>query len=376
MPTFKSIVDIFTNDTSHSYLKENTFFTNNQNIINDFNNQLDSLLSNTKTSDTTNAINTTKMQMSYSDKGVLPFNVLDSNNINAKIDSKTDEGKQNIMILNNTDQTLLNNKTANDENLVEYNPREILNKISLIIDNLNTFDTATAIDKNILNSDVMSKLEALIKTDIFSKIFKDVVDSRYVLDDEFFEKEPVQKKASLEELYIRLNEDAKNIIEALKNNLNASTAKPFEQATVIKSNINFINSMNYNLPYIQIPFKLNGQNRNSDLYIYNNNKKNEYKEGDLLTAFLSLDLDNLGATNVKITMQNKSVTTNFTLDNDESMNLVEQHLPKLKKRLEDKGYNVKYFVESTDEIKNVKQEIFSKKEEKTPLKRYTFDVRA
>lgn len=374
LPTLKSLINIFTdnNSISSNNLKESSFFINNQHLLNDFNNQLDSLLSDTKNinvdnNNKTSVTNMTNAEISVSENANLPVNVLNSN---------TGFEKHSTLTLTNNDSTLLNNVVANNDNLIEYNPKEILNKISLIIDNLNTNDNNQAIDKNLLNSNTMSKLDELLKTDVFSRIFKDIIDARYVLDSEFFEKEPAQKKANLEELYIRLNEDMKNIIDTLKNNLNASTTKPFEQATVIKNSINFINSMNYNLPYIQIPFRLEGQDRNSDLYIYNNTKKSQYKEGDLLTAFLSLDLDNLGATNVKITMQNKSVTTNFTLDNDESMNLVEKHLPQLKKRLEDKGYSVKYSVESTNEIKNIKQEIFSNKEEKTPLKRYTFDVRA
>ena len=54
--------------------------------------------------------------------------------------------------------------------------------------------------------------------------------------------------------------------------------------------------------------------------------------------FLHLDMEQLGSTDVSVRMQNRSVRTNFYLEDDASYDLVEKHLEVLNKRLKSKGY--------------------------------------
>ena len=57
-------------------------------------------------------------------------------------------------------------------------------------------------------------------------------------------------------------------------------------------------------------------------------------------GILHLDMEQLGSTDVSVRMQNRSVRTNFYLEDDASYDLVEKHLEVLNKRLKSKGLPV------------------------------------
>ena len=102
-----------------------------------------------------------------------------------------------------------------------------------------------------------------------------------------------------------------------------------------------------------------------------------YEPGEELTAFLHLDLENLGSTDVSVRMINRQVKTNFYLEDDAAYTLIEQHMPILERRLKNKGYNCTITV--THEKKNVNfRENFMRKGNVASgsLHRYSFDVRA
>lgn len=77
-----------------------------------------------------------------------------------------------------------------------------------------------------------------------------------------------------------------------------------QTAADIRSNVEFMNQINQVYTYVQLPLKLSGQNASGDLYVYTNKKKLNDPEAEL-TAFLHLDLDNLGSTDVSIRMKDK-----------------------------------------------------------------------
>lgn len=147
-------------------------------------------------------------------------------------------------------------------------------------------------------------------------------------------------------------------------------------AAEIRGNIEFMNQINQIYHYVQLPLKMSGQSANGELYVYTNKKQQDGQEGEF-SAFLHLDMENLGATDVSVRMQEKKVRTNFYFDNDAAYRLVEMHLPVLEKRLKNKGY------ECTITIANEKREInfienFVKKGSRQTgtVHRYSFDVRA
>ena len=77
--------------------------------------------------------------------------------------------------------------------------------------------------------------------------------------------------------------------------------------------------------YAQIPLKMSGQHASGELFVYTNKKALAQGEKDL-TAFLHLDLDHLGSTDVSVRMRGREVSTRFYLDNDTAYALLEKKL--------------------------------------------------
>lgn len=150
----------------------------------------------------------------------------------------------------------------------------------------------------------------------------------------------------------------------------------FTQTTAdIRGNVEFMNQLNQIYTYVQLPLKLSGQNASGDLYVYTN-KKNLNDPDTELSAFLHLDLDNLGSTDVSVKMLRKNVKTNFYFSDDGSYELVQKHLPILEAKLNQKGYTCTFTV--TNEEKNVDfVQDFLRKDYPSAgtLHRYSFDVR-
>ena len=107
-------------------------------------------------------------------------------------------------------------------------------------------------------------------------------------------------------------------------------------AAEIRGNIEFMNQINQIYHYVQLPLKMSGQSANGELYVYTNKKQQDGQEGEF-SAFLHLDMENLGATDVSVRMQEKKVRTNFSFDND-AATACGDALPVLEKRLKNKGY--------------------------------------
>lgn len=149
-----------------------------------------------------------------------------------------------------------------------------------------------------------------------------------------------------------------------------------ELAKNIKSNIQFMNQINELYTYAQIPLKMSGQSASGELYVYTNKKALAEKEGEL-TAFLHLDMEHLGPTDVSVKMVRKEVSTNFYLQDDAAYELIQKHLPLLQDKLRAKGYQSHISVVNESHHVNFVED-FLKKEKPSAgqLHRYSFDMRA
>ena len=118
----------------------------------------------------------------------------------------------------------------------------------------------------------------------------------------------------------------------------------------LKNNLEFMDQVNQHYTYLQIPFRLQNQNAHSDLYVYTN-KKNLNDPNAELSAFLHLDMENLGSTDISIRMKNHAVNTKFFMEDDAAFDLISSHADELQRRLEKKGYTCK--VEAVNEEKDI-----------------------
>lgn len=204
----------------------------------------------------------------------------------------------------------------------------------------------------------------------FAAILKNCAEKQWLL-----EPEQLKEASKVSDLYERLDHQMKQMENVMK--AAGVTQNSFVQtAADIRSNIEFMNQINQVYTYVQLPLKLSGQNASGDLYVYTNKKNLNDPEAEL-TAFLHLDLENLGSTDVSIRMKDKNVKTNFYIADDASYDLIEKHLPVLEKRLAQKGYRCSITM-SKEEKKVEFVEDFLQRDmpQAGTLHRYSFDVRA
>lgn len=204
----------------------------------------------------------------------------------------------------------------------------------------------------------------------FQTIFRSVIEKQWLL-----QPEELKQEHKVSGLYERLEQQLSQMEEAVR--ATGSTQNTFLQtASQVHGNLEFMNQMNQIYHYVQLPLKMSGQNANGELYVYANRKNLRDPDAEL-TAFLHLDMEQLGSTDVSVRMQNRSVRTNFYLEDNASYDLVEKHLEVLNKRLKSKGYQSSITVTHEKKDISFKENIVKKgKATVGSLHRYSFDVRA
>lgn len=204
----------------------------------------------------------------------------------------------------------------------------------------------------------------------FQTVFRSVIEKQWLL-----RPEELKQEHKVSGLYERLEQQLSQMEEAVR--ATGSTQNTFLQtASQVHGNLEFMNQMNQIYHYVQLPLKMSGQNANGELYVYANRKNLRDPDAEL-TAFLHLDMEQLGSTDVSVRMQNRSVRTNFYLEDDASYDLVEKHLEVLNKRLKSKGYQSSITVTHEKKDISFKENIVKKgKATVGSLHRYSFDVRA
>lgn len=215
-------------------------------------------------------------------------------------------------------------------------------------------------------------LKELFSHKVYQRMLSQIVEEQWLI-----EPEQLKEKDKLTQLYERLDRQMDQMSKLLKVIGHESSAlhKTIDQ---IQGNIEFMNEVNQIYNYVQLPLKLNGQNANGDLYVYTNKRKGMEEDGEL-SAFLHLDMEHLGSTDVLVKLKGKSIDTGFTISDDKSMALVEKYLPILDEKLSAMGYQCSLYVKEDGQKLDFVQD-FLKKD--LPghgdgiVHRYSFDVRA
>ena len=214
-------------------------------------------------------------------------------------------------------------------------------------------------------------LRHLFSGEAFKLMLKEVLEQQWMIKPGDLEKNP--KK--IDGLYDKIEKQIINMENILKTS-GVVNPKADALADNIRGNIEFMNQINEAYTYMQVPLRMNEGNASGQLYVYTNKKSISDPDKEL-SAFLHLDLEYLGGTDVSIKMLHRKVTTNFYLDSDESYAMVKQFLPVLEKRLQDKGYNCELTVNSDSKQMNFVAGFLKKDLPPTgQVHRYSFDMRA
>lgn len=229
-------------------------------------------------------------------------------------------------------------------------------------------DIKSMLENTPANADI---LRHLFSGEAFKLMLKEALEQQWMIKPGDLEKNP--KK--LDGLYDKIEKQITNMEIILKT---SGVVNPKAEALAdnIRGNIEFMNQINEAYTYVQVPLKMNEKSASGQLYVYTNKKSMSNPDKEL-SAFLHLDLEHLGGTDVSIKMLHRKVTTNFYLDSDESYALVKQFLPVLEKRLQDKGYNCELNVNSGSKQMNFVAGFLKKDLPPTgQVHRYSFDIRA
>ena len=210
-------------------------------------------------------------------------------------------------------------------------------------------------------------LQELFQGKEYKEVLKQVMKEQWML-----EPEQVANKENIEKLYQRLNGQMERM-ESFLQQLQKEVPTLDKNVAQIRGNLEMMNQINQLYNYVQIPLKLQNQNAHSDLYVYRNKKKAQDDNGEL-SAFLHLELENLGTTDVKVKMLGNNVTTNFYLENDEAYQLLEEHMEELHQRLQEKGYNCNIFLENQEQEMDFVQDFLEKELPAGKVQQYSFNV--
>ena len=198
---------------------------------------------------------------------------------------------------------------------------------------------------------------------------------RSALEEEWLLKpQDIRDSGKMNEFYARVDHQMGQLSQIIAEA--GGNAQIAQAASDLQNNINFMNVLNQTYTYMQIPLKMTNQNAKGDLYVYTNKRKLAEKDGEL-SAFLHLDMEHLGSTDVSVKMHGKSVSTKFYLAGETSWQIVSEHVPLLQQQLEKLGYQCRIDVENEEKKVDLVDDFLKRdKPSGGMVHRYSFDMRA
>lgn len=251
--------------------------------------------------------------------------------------------------------------TAEQIKTGELSPKEVLSLIREFIPK----DSAIQMHSRVM--------ERLFEGKELANLLKAEVSKQWLI-----EPKDVADPHKVEQLYERVREQSMRLHEAMQEagKADAPVARSVQN---LQSNVDFMNQLNHMFTYIQLPLKMAGNNAHGDLYVYTNKRSLAAKDGNV-SALLHLDMEHLGALDVYVTMQQNKVNTNFTFQDESSLDLIAQHISLLDERLAKRGYNLnaQFSVkeEEAEQENGILQTILNQEKNISVLSRTSFDMRA
>lgn len=217
-------------------------------------------------------------------------------------------------------------------------------------------------------------LQRLLLGNEFKTLLKDQIGRQWTI-----EPKDVADKRQVEQLYERIREQTARLTQALETAGKGDT--PVARSVHnLQNNVDFMNQMNHLYTYVQLPLKMFGNNAHGDLYVYTNKKNLAARDGQV-SALLHLDMEHLGPLDVYVTMKEKQVSTNFTVADENVLDLIGDNIEILNKRLEGRGYSLKAQMHvkedaGEEEESTIMQTLLHQQKNISVLSRTSFDMRA
>lgn len=296
-----------------------------------------------------------------------------ANIVNSQNGDMKNEG---ITIISDTNENII---AAQDDNapILDVTSKTFTENVKeMIIKAETNTDYKSIVDY--INENITDKSEL---ADVFSspevkETIKEKIFNRLMIDPEVFKDENIPPKERIDKMYEKLEEVTSNF-EKVFEGAGKSAENLMNSSRNLNQNMNFMGNLNNLSSFVQIPMKLSNSEANAELYVYNK-KRGKVVNGETLTAFLHLDMESLGATDVNVSLTKNRVSVRFSMEDSSSTKLLNKHLSELTDRLESLGYHTECKVETVKKEEPVSpaKRIFEKDESAVYIKKYLFDIRA
>lgn len=217
------------------------------------------------------------------------------------------------------------------------------------------------------------QVKSLLQSEGFEKLFARMLQSNWTLTPEQLQKDKISDFYN--QMQRQLGE-FRNLIQSTLSGSDSENLSGF--AKNMEDNISFMKTLNETFSYFQLPLKLPSQDAHGDLYVYTQKEKlkNHPEKNSVL---LHLDMEHLGKIDIRIDRNRYDVLTNFSLNDEESVNLFRVNADMLKNALANEGYNCQVQVSKKEAPSPTMDDFINTKvntHATTDMKRFSFDIRA
>lgn len=205
-------------------------------------------------------------------------------------------------------------------------------------------------------------INRLLKQD-FTKAIKELaINPEYATKLQQGEKDPVEFKNQLlkeiKDVFVKLDSgtlekdiDISKLYKSLVSKLNGlhgvleqvnmpGKTEILNKIDNISDNIRFINQINSQNTYVQIPIQMGNHNTTGELYILRRNAKRKNINPEDATMLLSLSTQNIGQIESLVSIRKKNVSINMRVEDKQVIDLIKENHKSLYILLEEKGYKL------------------------------------
>lgn len=216
---------------------------------------------------------------------------------------------------------------------------------------------------------VHEEWKEFVKSGEFQNILKEALLSQWLI-----EPDQIAQEGKISNLYETMHAQTVKISQMLAA-MDEKYSPLLKQVNSLTQNVEFMNHLNQIFQYVQLPIKLANETAHGELYVYSK-KKNLSGHDDSISAFLHLDMEHLGKVDVYVTLKGEKVSTNFKLEDEACLKLIEDHLSILDEHLKKRGYQMHADLSIADKEVNLIEEMIAQEKGVSLLSEFSFDVRA
>ncbi len=242
-----------------------------------------------------------------------------------------------------------------------------------------TGNTASEMMKALLditagNTQDAESLQRLFSGKVWKNLLESTVKTQWSLTPE-----TLPKEGEVGKVYEKIVKSLHTLNETLLQSGAENTALQ-ESITNLRENIDFMNQLNQMYTYVQLPLKMQNGEKNGELYVFTNKRSLAEKDGEV-SALLHLTMEHLGPLDVYVKMNQGKVSTEFTVEKEETLLFLEKNMSILTDRLQKRGYDISCKMKVKDEAgepENPVERLLTEKQNGAlPVHaQYAFDVRA